>query len=169
MVRPSRSRPCLSPSSLEHTLNVGFVVPNLLSLIHWTCWLTSVVPTSHLSEARVELHVQEGVTGWRDNWAELSGSQSQRGYSSFATRYHLLSSHVQRGLNIGCTWSTWVPLPPAQPTALKTFLHHKPGSGTRLRINQEAVCWMIQCCLLPQAVNMNRPLQLGTILLTTSF
>lgn len=136
---PLRSRRCLSLSSLEHTLNVSPVLLNLLSLMHWTCWLTRVAPHSRLHEARVKLLVQDRPTAWHYSWGKLSGSQSQRGYSSFATRCHLLSSHVQQSLNTGCTWSTWAPLLPAQPTASQTFppqawLRHifenKSGGGT---------------------------------------
>lgn len=139
MVRPSRSRPCLSPNSLEHTLNVSFVLLNLLSLVHWTCWLTWVVPTSHLSEARVELHVQDTVTGWHDNWAELSGSQSQRRYSSFchqipSTEFwcSMRSQYWMHLTNIGpfstCTIHCTENLPPSQAWQRHTFENKSGGS-----------------------------------------
>lgn len=149
----------------------------MLALYYWIC---SVSCTGHVgwhewfplqicpkpgSNFMFKTESQAGMT------TELSlvDHRIKEATALFATGSHLLSSDVQWGLNIGCTCSTWVPLPPAQSTALKISPNHKPGSGTRLRINQEAVRWMIQCCLLPQAVNMNHLLQLGTILLTTSF
>lgn len=53
------------------------------------------------------------------------------------------------------------------------LLHQKPSSVTslaaaRFRNKQDMAPWVIRCCLLPQIVNTNPPLQLGTILVTTS-
>lgn len=157
---PLGSRPCLSPSSPEHMLNISPVLLNLLSLMHWTRWLPLHVclkPGLNFmfkTEPQTVITAEVSLVNHRVKEATALLPPEPTYWVPMINKVPLLDACDQHG--------------PTQPTAPETFPHHKPGWDMCLRINRGAAYCVIQCCLLPQTVNVNHPLQLGTILVTTS-